>query len=145
MTTHEILIEAKNARIALMRADSDKKNEALEQMACALLLEADTILKANAVDLEAAQGRISEVMQDRLRLSKERIEAMAAELERKWKHQKVVTFSELTGPRADRYDQTLTFMSLLEMIKMQEVNATQDQVYGEIEISQGKRNEINVQ
>lgn len=75
----------------------------------------------------------------------ERIEAMAAELERKWKHQKVVTFSELTGPKADRYDQTLTFMSLLEMIKMQEVSATQDQVYGEIEISQGKRNEINVQ
>ena len=65
----------------------------------------------------------------------ERIAAMASVLERKWKNQNSVSFSELLAPNADRYDQTLSFMSLLEMIKMQEVNATQDRVYGEIEIT----------
>ena len=46
-----------------------------------------------------------------------------------------VAGSTPAAPNADRYDRTLSFMSLLEMIKMQEVNATQDRVYGEIEIT----------
>ncbi len=74
----------------------------------------------------------------------ERIESMARELERKWKYQSVVKFSELVAPEADRYERTLSFMSLLEMVKMQEIDATQDEIYGEIEISKGKRDE-NVQ
>ena len=51
----------------------------------------------------------------------ERIAAMASMLERKWKNQDSVSFSELLAPNADRYDRTLSFMCLLEMIKMQEV------------------------
>ena len=75
----------------------------------------------------------------------ERIAAMASMLERKWKNQDSVSFSELLAPNADRYDRTLSFMSLLEMIKMQEVNATQDRVYGEIEITKRTKDQTNVQ
>lgn len=77
MTTYEILIAAREARIALMTADTAKKNEALEQMALALLAASEDILKANEKDHKAAQGRISEVMLDRLRLNEERIQGMA--------------------------------------------------------------------
>ena len=35
---------------------------------------------------------------------------------------------------ADRYDITLSFMSLLEMIKMQEVDARQEKNYGNISV-----------
>lgn len=77
MTTHEMLIAARNARMVLMRADTDRKNKALEQMAQALLLSEEEVLKANGRDLAAAQGRVSEVMRDRLRLTSDRIKAMA--------------------------------------------------------------------
>ncbi len=79
MTTQEILIQAKETKTALMLADTDKKNKALEYMADALE-KTDTqekILQANAQDLEAAKGTISDVMLDRLLLTKDRIHAMA--------------------------------------------------------------------
>lgn len=46
-------------------------------MARELEASADEILSANALDIEAARGVISEVMLDRLRLTKDRISAMA--------------------------------------------------------------------
>jgi len=46
-------------------------------MADALVKAADTILAANAEDMTAAKGRISDVMLDRLALTEARIEAMA--------------------------------------------------------------------
>lgn len=77
MTTKEILKLAKEAKASVMLADTETKNKALEAMAEELLLGMEEILEANALDLEASQGVISEVMLDRLALSKERIEAMA--------------------------------------------------------------------
>ncbi len=74
----------------------------------------------------------------------ERIESMAQELERRWKYTDAVTFSELVPADADRYDRTLSFMSLLEMIKLQEIEATQEHVYGEIEIRKRERAENHV-
>ena len=47
-----------------------EKNEALLAMADRLVADADAILAANALDVEAAEGSISEVMIDRLRLDK---------------------------------------------------------------------------
>ena len=46
-------------------------------MADALVDATADILAANQLDMEAAQGRISEVMLDRLLLTEERIQAMA--------------------------------------------------------------------
>ena len=78
MTTKEILQAAKAAKGAFAAADTETRNRALEEMADALLADREAILAANALDLEAAQGSISTVMQDRLRLTDARLEEMAA-------------------------------------------------------------------
>ncbi len=77
MTTLEILSAAKNCCADIMTATSKKKNLALKYMAEALLNNADSILVANKEDMQNAKGVISDVMLDRLCLTKERITAMA--------------------------------------------------------------------
>ena len=77
MTTREILQAAKAARPALQGADTQQKNAALLAMADALEAQTAEILAANAQDMEAARGTISEVMLDRLALTKDRISGMA--------------------------------------------------------------------
>ena len=77
MTTREILQAAKAARPALLGADTQRKNAALLAMADALEAREADILAANARDMEAARGHISEVMLDRLALTAERIAGMA--------------------------------------------------------------------
>lgn len=78
MTTMEILLAAKGAKRALSTADTETKNRALSAMADSLMEHCEAILAQNAIDLEQAKGSISEVMLDRLRLTKARIEGMAA-------------------------------------------------------------------
>ncbi len=75
--TSEILENAKSLKSFSFGMDTDLKNKALERMAQKLIESADNILKANLEDVEAARGTISDVMIDRLSLSRERIEAMA--------------------------------------------------------------------
>jgi len=77
MTTFDILSSARAAWPALQGADTDTKNAALNAMADALLENQADILRANALDMEAARGKISEVMLDRLKLTGARIEGMA--------------------------------------------------------------------
>ena len=79
MTTQEILEVARSAKKTLALADSATREKALLGMADALSSpEAqDAILEANAADLDAARGYISEVMLDRLALTPDRINAMA--------------------------------------------------------------------
>ena len=77
MTTHEILLAAQSARTPLALAGTDEKNAALEAMAVALVEAAPEILEANRADLEAARGRISDVMLDRLALTPSRLTDMA--------------------------------------------------------------------
>ncbi len=69
--------KAKAATFKIRSLSDEKINEALISMANALISSADDILKENEKDIEAARGSISEVMLDRLRLTKERIEGMA--------------------------------------------------------------------
>ena len=76
-STREIMESAKNAAPVLASAGSDLKNSALEHMAEALEEHAEEILAENVKDMEAAKGKISDVMLDRLMLNKERIFAMA--------------------------------------------------------------------
>ena len=78
MTTQELLRRAQAAKPAIVLADTGRKNEALLAMAGALEESTDAILEANARDLEAARGTVSEVMLDRLALSPDRIQGMAA-------------------------------------------------------------------
>lgn len=72
-----MLENAKAAKSQVSRLTADEKNNALYAMADALLGETDAILSANAQDLEAAKEHISPVMLDRLRLTSDRIAAMA--------------------------------------------------------------------
>ena len=77
MTTHELLLRAREARSALAGADTETKNRALENMAQALLDRTEDILAANRADLEDARGHISPVMLDRLALNEGRVAGMA--------------------------------------------------------------------
>ncbi len=77
----ELLHKAKAAKFEVTKLSTQEKNAALSAMAKALLAQQEEILLANAQDLEAAQGRISEVMLDRLRLNPERIAGMAKGIE----------------------------------------------------------------
>lgn len=72
-----ILKEAKAASLQMAELSSEQKNSALNAMASALLSDADRILEANRQDLEHAEGSVSEVMLDRLRLDRNRLQSMA--------------------------------------------------------------------
>ena len=77
MTTKELLIKAKEAKRTLSAITPDDIDRALNAMADQLVKHTDSILTANAADIEAAKGTISDVMIDRLLLTPERIEGMA--------------------------------------------------------------------
>ncbi|MBK4780100.1 glutamate-5-semialdehyde dehydrogenase [Streptococcus lactarius] len=76
-TTQEQLTLARSAKKSINTASTALKNHALEAMAGQLLKATKAILAANQIDMEAARGKISEVMLDRLFLDQERIEGMA--------------------------------------------------------------------
>ena len=75
--TRLILQEAKAAAPILARFGTEEKNRALDEMAAALERSEAEILSANAEDMRAAEGKISPVMLDRLKLTPERIKGMA--------------------------------------------------------------------
>lgn len=77
ITTLEIMKRAKAASFNISTADTETRNKALLEMALALEENSDKILIANSRDVENARGRISDVMIDRLLLTKKRISSMA--------------------------------------------------------------------
>ncbi len=76
-TTIALCQRAKSASRTIAALSDEKINEALIKMASALIESSDRILSANAEDIEAARETISPVMIDRLRLTSDRIRAMA--------------------------------------------------------------------
>ena len=71
-------INAKEAEKTLMVASSEKKNQALKNIAEGLIENTDKIIEANKVDLENGEKNgMAKSMLDRLKLDKERIEGMA--------------------------------------------------------------------
>lgn len=76
-TTQEQLALARSAKNSINTASTALKNQALEAMASQLLKATEAILAANQLDMDAARGKISEVMLDRLFLDQERIAGMA--------------------------------------------------------------------
>lgn len=77
MTTLDILKQAKAAKSELAKLSSDDKNNALLAMADALEENCGAILEENKKDVEAARGKITDVMIDRLSLDESRIKGMA--------------------------------------------------------------------
>ena len=74
---NEMLNAAKAAKQKVGALTTKQKNRALLEMAQALRESTQEILTANARDMENARDKISPVMQDRLLLTPQRIEAMA--------------------------------------------------------------------
>ena len=78
MTTIEILKKTKAAWKTICNASNETKNALLLAMADSLEQNCAAILEANRADMDAARGRISDVMLDRLYLDEKRVAAMAA-------------------------------------------------------------------
>lgn len=78
MTVLEIAKNAKSASLKIGNLSSEKKNEALKEIANALIENTDKILAENEIDLKnAKENNIKTSMIDRLRLTKERIKGIA--------------------------------------------------------------------
>ena len=74
---NQILTAAQAAKMEIAQLTTEEKNNALLAMAQALLEHSDEILLANAQDMDAAKGTVSDVMLDRQQLTQSRIEGMA--------------------------------------------------------------------
>lgn len=73
--------QAREAAFSLITLDTERKNQALAAVAVSVRVHADAILAANRTDMEAArENGMKESLLDRLLLTPERIEAMAASL-----------------------------------------------------------------
>ena len=77
MTTLELLQKTRAAMSSIAAAGAEKKNALLLAMADSLEAHCAEILAANAEDMAAARGRITDVMLDRLKLDENRIAGMA--------------------------------------------------------------------
>ena len=75
--TLDLCRAAKAACAQIASLTSEEKNQALSAMAAQIEAQIPQILSANAEDVAAARGSISEVMLDRLTLTEGRIHAMA--------------------------------------------------------------------
>ena len=77
----EIGKKAKDAESSVSKLSTNKKNEVLRVVAEKLVDNADTLMKANMIDVEAGKANgMSAGLVDRLLLTKERIEGMATGL-----------------------------------------------------------------
>ncbi len=128
MTTLEILKRAKAAAPALAILSTEKKNEALCAMANRLDACTEEILAANHEDVEAAKGKISDVMIDRLRLTPERIHAMADGIREVVLLQDPVGRVETTHTRPNglRIDRVRVPVGVVAMIYESRPNVTSD-------------------
>lgn len=128
MTTQELLRQAKAACPALAQLDSRRKNEAIEKMASAIEENTAQILAANEQDLTAAQGHVSTVMLDRLRLTKARIAAMADGMRQVAKLPDPVgeVLSEITRPNGLVIRKTAVPMGVVAIIYESRPNVTSD-------------------
>lgn len=78
MTDNEIFERALKAKSDIKLLSEKQKNHAIEIMAKALEDNTDIILKENEEDVKATNGKISDVMIDRLSITAERIKNMAS-------------------------------------------------------------------
>ena len=77
MKTSEIIRNAAGAKKCLSRLSSEQKNNALLAMVKAIEDNAEQILAENAIDMDAARGKMTDVKLDRLLLTESRIQGMA--------------------------------------------------------------------
>lgn len=124
----ELLEQAKAAKSLVAALGTEEKNRGLLAMADSLEAHAGEILKANAEDLTEAQGKISDVMLDRLRLTEDRIRAMAQGI---WQVAALpdpvgLTLDSHTRPDGLKIDKVSVPMGVIAIIYESRPNVTSD-------------------
>ena len=124
----EMLEAAKAAKFQIANLTAREKNAALNAMADSLLDCEDAILKANALDLAAAKGQMTDVMLDRLRLTPERIAGMAKGIREVAKLPDPVGLTLDSHTRSDglRIDKVSVPMGVIAIIYESRPNVTSD-------------------
>ena len=128
MTTLSILQAAKKWAPTLAAADSKTKNNALLSIADSLLVFQKKILEANALDMEAAKGKLSDSMLDRLALTGDRILAMAEGIRQVANLPDPVgkVYSTVTRPNGIVIEKTGVPMGVVAIIYESRPNVTSD-------------------
>ena len=119
---------AKAAVANIARLDDKKINSALLAMADAIVNESESILLANERDIEAARATISEVMIDRLRLTRERILGMADGIKAiaKLPSPLGITLEKSTRPNGLNIEKISVPMGVIAIIYESRPNVTSD-------------------
>lgn len=142
----DMLKEREEYFLAVHEKPAEDMSEYIDAPDEILMASEEQMVSAFLLFLQKKQ-KVAEVTKRYQRVRKEkesievRIRTMTATLEEKFKEKDVVSFNELLPDEADRFDVTLSFMSLLSMIKEQNIDAEQSEVYGEITV----RRKMNVQ
>lgn len=122
-------MNAKKAAFELQKLSSEKKNEALDKVAEALIADSASILQANAIDVEKARERgTSEAMIDRLCLTDARIQSMAEGLKQITELDDPIgeVLSETTRPNGLRLQKIRVPMGVIGIIYESRPNVTAD-------------------
>ncbi len=119
---------AKNAARDLRTTDDQKKTEALEMIASALLAGKETILRENKKDTEAAASALSPSMLDRLTLTAERIDSMAEAVSAvaKWPDPVGKILEETVRPNGLRIQKKTVPLGVIGIIFEARPNVTSD-------------------
>ena len=128
MTTLEIMQRAKAASPILKTADTETKNAALYHMAQSLLAHTGEIMEANQKDIDAAKGKISDVMIDRLTLTPNRILDMADGMCKVGQLEDPVglVLSEFERPNGMKIQKVSVAMGVIAIIYESRPNVTSD-------------------
>lgn len=135
----EMLQKREEFNLAVHEKPAEDMSEYLEDPEEILCASDEQLVNAFILFL-TKKKKVEEVTRryQRVRRAKESIEQrisyMSDVLERKFKESDVVSFNELLPENYDRYDKTLSFMSLLSMIKGQQCDAEQKENFGEIRV-----------
>ena len=141
----EMLAEREEYNLAIHEKPAEDMSEYLENPDEILYATEEQMVNAFILFL-TRKKKVDEVSKryQRVRRRKETIEAriedMTRALEDKFSEGKgIVSFTELLPEKPDRYDITLSFMSLLSMIRNQDYDADQTENFGEITITKKEK------
>lgn len=136
----EMLAEREEYNLAIHEKPAEDMSEYLENPEEVLYANEDQMVNAFILFL-TRKKKVDEVSKryQRVRRRKETIEArieyMSEQLEAKLREGNGrVSFTELLPEKPDRFDVTLSFMSLLSMIRNQDYDAEQKENFGEITV-----------
>ena len=128
MTTAQLLLSAKNYKSSAAMLTGEQRDRALLYMADEIVAASGEILAANDKDILAAQGKISPVMTDRLKLDNRRIEGMAEGIRRvaALPDPLARTFEDITRPNGIRVRKIPVPLGVVAIIFESRPNVTAD-------------------